>query len=90
MFGLFKLVSAIVELVGWEDGVWLRGAGIAQEYPLRPKAEPRSDHGVRGGYRRIFVGIVNYQTALWAERLGGLAKRSLEAQPKMRGTTETA
>ena len=27
LFGLFKLVSAIVELVGWEDGVWPCGAG---------------------------------------------------------------
>ncbi len=34
MFGLFKLVSAIVELVGWEDGVWLCGAGIAQDVRL--------------------------------------------------------
>ena len=32
---------------GWEDGVWVCGAGIAKEYPPRPKAEPRSGRGVR-------------------------------------------
>ena len=48
MFGLFKLVSAIVELVGREDGVWPCGARDCAGISPKPKAEPSSGRGAHG------------------------------------------
>ena len=50
MFGLFKLVSAIVELVGREDGIGLCGAGDCAGISLQ--AEGRATQWLRGTGRR--------------------------------------
>ena len=48
-FRLFKAGSAGVEWVGWEDGVWPCGVGIAQEYPQGR----RPSHAVVAGYGAV-------------------------------------
>jgi hypothetical protein len=54
LFGLFKLVSAIVELVGREDGVWPCGAGDCVEISLGAEgwATQWSQGAVEGGWGR--------------------------------------